>query len=324
RSVYIREADIWTEPQNLGLPINSAGDDDHFRLARDGFTGFFDSSRKDGLGQRDLYVAYFNDYLNEMEPPAAQYTSAEPESIPQPPVQPPKQEPKPPIVANTNIEADNVLFLNSESDLNNVENTRFLSQIANQLNTDPDKKLVITTFALNSKNTSTALSQAIARAERAAAMLTRQGVSENAIFMRGAIAESAPSGQNASFGMDFKINEQESLIDKGVSTEDFDAILQQDLVYKVQIASSKNSNYNNALLLQYAHPMVEKTLDFEYYRYTVGAVNSFAEAEQLRRELVGKGITGAFIAPYIYGRRVDAKSAKPYVQTFPDLRNYVR
>lgn len=68
KSVYLDEQERWASPYNLGLPVNSAGDDTHFVLARDGYTAFFTSSRKDAYGQRDLYAAYFFDYLSEMTP----------------------------------------------------------------------------------------------------------------------------------------------------------------------------------------------------------------------------------------------------------------
>ena len=57
----------WAAPQNLGLPVNSAADETHFRLSRDRFSAFFSSNRQGGLGQRDIYAAYFNEIL-EQEP----------------------------------------------------------------------------------------------------------------------------------------------------------------------------------------------------------------------------------------------------------------
>ncbi|MEM8863898.1 MAG: hypothetical protein AAGD96_36780, partial [Chloroflexota bacterium] len=65
KSVYNSELKRWSKPYNLGLPINSTGDDTHLKLAKDGYTAYFTSNRKDGLGKRDIYVAYFFDYLNE-------------------------------------------------------------------------------------------------------------------------------------------------------------------------------------------------------------------------------------------------------------------
>lgn len=56
----------FTRPENAGMPLNSAGDDTHFRLAPDTFTGFLASDRKDGLGQRDLFIVYFVEAREEM------------------------------------------------------------------------------------------------------------------------------------------------------------------------------------------------------------------------------------------------------------------
>lgn len=66
KTVFNPYAGRWSPPVNLGLPINSAGDETHFYLSKDGYTAFFASSRKDGYGERDLYAAYFLDFLPEM------------------------------------------------------------------------------------------------------------------------------------------------------------------------------------------------------------------------------------------------------------------
>jgi tetratricopeptide (TPR) repeat protein len=68
KSVYIPQRKQWSIPFNLGLGLNSAGDDTHFRLAKDGYTAYLTSNRKDGFGQRDIYVAYFYDFLPEINP----------------------------------------------------------------------------------------------------------------------------------------------------------------------------------------------------------------------------------------------------------------
>ena len=66
KAVFNTYAGNWTRPVNLGMPVNSAGDETHFRLSRDGYSAYFASSRKDGMGERDLFAAYFFDYLPEM------------------------------------------------------------------------------------------------------------------------------------------------------------------------------------------------------------------------------------------------------------------
>lgn len=60
------EAEQWEKPINLGIPINSAGDDKNFILSTDGLTGFFSSNRKsNSQGGFDLFKAFFHDELEE-------------------------------------------------------------------------------------------------------------------------------------------------------------------------------------------------------------------------------------------------------------------
>lgn len=55
----IRPNGEWTAPVNLGLPLNSAGDDMYLILAQSG-DGYFSSDRQNGFGGMDIYHAKFN------------------------------------------------------------------------------------------------------------------------------------------------------------------------------------------------------------------------------------------------------------------------
>ncbi|MDQ3048487.1 MAG: hypothetical protein M3R27_13145, partial [Bacteroidota bacterium] len=46
----------WTEPVNLGYPINTPEDERFYVLTADGEHGYFSSDRKGGFGQQDLYT----------------------------------------------------------------------------------------------------------------------------------------------------------------------------------------------------------------------------------------------------------------------------
>lgn len=59
RSFFLDRTSAWIPAENLGLGINSAGDDEHFSLSPDGSQALFSSSRKQGFGRRDLYVGLF-------------------------------------------------------------------------------------------------------------------------------------------------------------------------------------------------------------------------------------------------------------------------
>ena len=49
----------WSEPENLGHPINTPGDDIYFVLSANGYNGYFSSVRKGGLGETDIYKITF-------------------------------------------------------------------------------------------------------------------------------------------------------------------------------------------------------------------------------------------------------------------------
>ncbi len=46
----------WTEPKNMGYPINTTANDSYFTLIADGARGYFSSDRKGGYGGQDIYV----------------------------------------------------------------------------------------------------------------------------------------------------------------------------------------------------------------------------------------------------------------------------
>jgi outer membrane protein OmpA-like peptidoglycan-associated protein len=55
RSVYDTSTKTWSEPQNLGYPINSADDDIYFALSGDGRHGYYASVKDGGYGDKDIY-----------------------------------------------------------------------------------------------------------------------------------------------------------------------------------------------------------------------------------------------------------------------------
>lgn len=56
---------IWSEPENIGFPINTADDDVFFVVSADGRRGYCSSVRPDGRGEKDLYIISFSEAQNE-------------------------------------------------------------------------------------------------------------------------------------------------------------------------------------------------------------------------------------------------------------------
>jgi len=49
------EDNVWSQPVNMGFPINSTGDDVFYTTTTDGKKGYFTSFRADGKGEKDIY-----------------------------------------------------------------------------------------------------------------------------------------------------------------------------------------------------------------------------------------------------------------------------
>ena len=62
-SEFDDELHTWKESENIGAPINSAGDDVGFFVSKDGLTASLSSDRKQGFGGSDLYVCYFKNQM---------------------------------------------------------------------------------------------------------------------------------------------------------------------------------------------------------------------------------------------------------------------
>jgi flagellar motor protein MotB len=51
---------VWSEPENMGEPINTTGDDFFFVIDAKGTTGYYTSSMKGGFGDKDIYKITFS------------------------------------------------------------------------------------------------------------------------------------------------------------------------------------------------------------------------------------------------------------------------
>ncbi len=328
RTVYLPEAARWSPPVNMGLPINSADDDTHFRLARDGFTGFLASSRKDGLGQRDLYVAYFTKYRQEMEPPTFSFIASPPaapvastpvvnQPVPKPPVSVPVA-PSP----TTNAYA----WQTRSSSLNTAVRPTWLVSLAEQAKQFPEDHLVLTCYV--PQNLQGALSSELYSALQLLTTYSRtlesNGIKAERIFIR-ALAHSE---------QDYQIDAHFAPVATSFSTRSVPVIgieqakspannaLEEALCYKVQVMSVQRS-VSDVKLSQRPQLMLEQASSSPYQRFTAGAFSNFAAADNFRRELISTGYRGAYVVPYLYGRRLEKGEAAQYLSSFPDLRNFL-
>ena len=342
KSVYIPEINRWIPPQNVGLPINSASDDAHFRLSKDGFSGFLSSNRKDGFGQRDIYAVYFQDFLEEMEPPPLVAQNAPPLNVPEitlstsptqaesttkvmePPALPPINKnvinettqakvvepplPKPAIIEPSEPPINPILV--EDGSTLDSKDLDILNRLAQKIQEQSEQKLVITTYSNQKLNRIRQINEGMNLSEKVAAYLFQRGTPTSAIFLRAALADlsKAPNqGRIVAFhlasGGETPKGSELSLTNPWLELTQNK--LQQNLFYKIQIAASQNNNLTNPLLEDYIDPMIEKLPNFAFYRYTIGAFQSYNQANRLRKELIQFSQNSAFVVPYLQGWRLE-------------------
>lgn len=82
----------WTEPENIGYPINSPDNDVFFTTSQDGKRWYYSSLRDDGLGYEDIYEILPSP--PKKDPIVAKNPEPVKEEPKQPPVEPVKEQPK--------------------------------------------------------------------------------------------------------------------------------------------------------------------------------------------------------------------------------------
>lgn len=359
RSVFVPGKNVWLPPENIGMPVNSAADDAFFKIAQDGFTAYFASSRKDGFGKRDIYAAFYQDFLPEMEyPPGYFDTPDKPQvRINQPPPSSPQSTPAPSpwrkeqvvesreeLNGKTDFEPNRNNGINTpppartaqqektqpaatsvpvvfdvppESEYSpisldagrpSVKHFDALDKVSNQLISRPELQIVITAFhEKGDGQTGPALFTAIQKAEAVMQYLLRKGVREKQLFMRGALTNDPQQSEKVEIAFTTTsgpVPADLPVLGKGATGLQNDLLINQPLHYKIQVASAQRA-IREDYLEGFPDPMIEKTPDFAYYRYTLGAFLDKTEAERFRRKMQANGRTSAYLATYRSGWRTE-------------------
>lgn len=70
KTIFNPSNNTWSEPENLGYPINTPDDDIFFVSSKDGKRAYYSSVREDGLGYTDIFVITIPEGLKNTEPVA--------------------------------------------------------------------------------------------------------------------------------------------------------------------------------------------------------------------------------------------------------------
>lgn len=328
RCLLIPQINRWTNADNLGVPVNSAGDDTHFRLSRDGYTAYFASSRKDGLGERDIYAAYFFDYLHEMSAPITNtapvyvQTSAPPKmprtnpdgSLAEP-------DPKEEVAPRGSLMLKPFYFNQDGQWMQNTESKQ-LDELIEVLKKNPQLKLVITAASRQEMAVSSRLYGGLRSAENLGQYFIGKGVSPTALQLH-----SIPPPPDFTSNFKTLTFQLSGLGESAVSskTEPWLSGYTEDsgLVFRIQVGQS-TSVLQNPLLSQDKYAMGEKSLSNGTYYYTIGRYNGYTEAKTALSKLSNQtGFATFELVPYVNGIRLSRETAGSLSKMYPDVLTWL-
>jgi outer membrane protein OmpA-like peptidoglycan-associated protein len=323
---------------NLGKPINTAGDDTHFRLSPDGMRGYFCSNRRDGYGERDIYTAIFKTFQKEQtlqNPIAFHLIQDKREQIA--------------LEESTKVKilqySFSPLFYDTDDDLLRGVNLNQLKYVVELIKKFPSLKVVLTANCNDGEKLPFDLYFTVKRTEKIAKYLIDNGLQNENIVIKSVGAQYPvavtyiennpnPAGEKMNRRIDIAITNQsteplkvtyeEPVVSQFMVNRAGDKIKRhaKGLSYKVQLLATKRL-YDNDILSKYGDAMLEASGTEGMYQYTVGLFNDFAAADKMSKDLQKDIIKDAFVVPYIDGMRVMGEEAKRYTSKFSDLKNYL-
>lgn len=356
RVVFDARASTWGEPQNLGLAINTAGDELNFRLALSGLAGYYDSSvRAGGFGGRDLYAAYFKDRLAEQRQPDEPITfvslldrqrlgdrgeavvavGTDPDSLaagaPPPPGIPVTVQTTPLLYGAD----DNVL---TPGNLDRVRPViRFLEEY-------PGSRVVITAHTDDSDPERFRAYFGIKRAERFAAYLAQRGIDKQRISLLSVGSlyplaanrlEGAPSDQGRKLnrrlelhvvpGPEYALTEtfQDAKVPDFLRTNAFERYREQQrgAWFRVELATLPQM-YDEDAWMRVPVPSVQADGLGGTYRYAAGAFPTYRSASNMADELRDNGFPQARVTPYLNGIRLTEPEVVTFAPAYEELSAY--
>ncbi len=339
------DSETWAKPKNVGIPINSAGDDLDFRLNSDGSKAFFDSNRREGSGGSDIYTAFFKSYRQEQNEIRNPMVFNQVHLF--------KQEKRAKKNNNSIGERpDEVVYysflpisFDKDDDLLNIYGLKSLDQVASILKKSPNAKVNLISHSDETGAAELDIFFSIRRVEKVADYLVKNGVQANQIILTGCGAN-YPVAQNSLDGTSniagkklnrrveirlfksdprFKITNESYSVPEYMQSNEYTRFekTQKSLSYRVQIGAVRQM-YSGEVVRLFPDINIEESFDKKIYQYSIGLFPNFAAAEQLRKDMVEKqGISAAYIVPYLNGWRMTEEEIKDNAAIYDDLKLYL-
>jgi len=352
---YNQDTKMWGTANNMGLPINSAGDDTHFQMTADGSKAYLTSDRKTGLGERDIYIAYFKQVrgdqvqasfpitfiqLEDQEKRLAiseqiisgTVTSAGVSFAEEEQVEIPQQ---------VNIES---IFYTSDRDLLSAANKRKIDVVSELMKLDNTLTVRIECHTSITGPLPFDMYFSVKRAENIAEALMAEGIPARKIQIEGfgplyPIALNEINGVENEVGKQLNNRVEFKIQGKGELGIEVDYMLpivskfqadqrgsqltenQNGLVYKIDIANTTQM-FDDEVLDQLPDPKVGKLMTENKYTYSIGSFRTYQTATEFKKELVKLSLMDTKIQPYIDGEKMKKNKSLLYLEKYPDLQYF--
>ncbi len=347
KATFDTEKSSWKTPENLGIPINSGGDDLYFRLTADGVRAYFSSDRKEGYGGYDIYTAFFKSVQNYQLTPSEPFVMISSDDSEQQEVLV-EEETTDQAERKEEVEVLSVPLLNyrDEDDLLSIMNQGKLVPAIKLLNSENDIQTTIICHSDDEENPDKYdLYFAVKRSEKVAEYMVSKGVEPQQLTVTGVgsnypIALQELNGNPNPTGA--KLNRRLELL--GGNGQKNDLLLQPEvpkvsafmatpqgagflevskgLSYRILITEASGV-YNDDNYTALPDAMVEKGFTEKNYRYTAGLFKTFDPAFSYCKELVEIGYREARVVPYLNGVKIQEDDIAPLLTNYPDLLKYV-
>lgn len=357
RTVFEDSLGRWTLPENLGVPLNSSGDELYFELMEDGLKGYLSSKRSLGKGGMDIYSIYYRQYRPE------QLTRSTPSSF--------AEVLRPNILALSEEDPNSVLKRLSDSQQDSSQSDaasvykfsplyydggsgqllegseKTLGNLKLLLNRYEEIKIMLTSHTDDINPIESNLFLSVQQAESIAKELILAGIAADRIYLRGC-AQQYPIAQNYNF--DGSPNQTGRKLNQRIDLKIFNAnhlpikieikkpmvssVMQSNaaeiyqknlegLSYKVQLLQTPTL-FNHAIVKQIKNSHTEKRPQNPALTYTIGMTKQFQAITHILETADNMGFGEAKIAAYINGIEISPEEAQSLIGIYPDLKNYLK
>ncbi len=334
RATYLDWSDCWAPPINLGPPINSAADDDHFLLSHGGDRGFFDSDRITGEGGRDLFVALFDqprEWQLSVSNPVAFCLIADGKKTSEANA----LQALPPGIFFDEINSFElpVMTLPAPGGTPNELAVNQFALLAQFLKKYPK---IQATLALHSAVGDEPAGAFLFASQTATDLLRQEGVGPERVTLIFAGSSYPITEGNASANRRAEVFIENPAIlpfelyrpplPKSAFKAQFFQKSMTSLAYRVVVGSEQASLGGKGIgefFELYPEALLERQAGTGTSAFSSGLYLTNAAAEEWRKSLNLDGYTSATIVPYLRGRALTKEMAARYVEDFPDLLNFI-